>query len=127
MKLLLLFVLSFCTIQEIYPTVLTQKLKIKTLGHLVNFQNINKAISSEKRENFPDTLLKTQEAAIKHGEPFLFKAFGESQVLSEKPYIVTLNAGSWSIKGMLKKRKGGTFLIIMDSVDGRIIKLTHGK
>ena len=101
--------------------------KNQTLGQYILSQEIDKRIEKEKTTSLIDTLLKTKEDAIEYAEPILFNAFGKSQVLNEKPYTTVFDKGIWVIKGTLKRKKGGTFLITLNAKDGKVIKLTHGK
>ena len=75
-----------------------------------------------------DTLIKTQETAIKVAETLLFEIYGEQNIVKQRPYEVYNLEGYWIIKGTLPKGSlGGTFLIITNSTNGQVIKLTHGK
>ena len=84
-------------------------------------------ISSEK-QILVDTVVKSQESAIKYAETILFEIYGQKNIEKQKPYEVYKINGYWIIGGTLPKGMlGGTFLIIVNSQNGQIIKLTHGK
>jgi hypothetical protein len=71
--------------------------------------------------------------AIAVAEPILFKVYGKELILKEMPYDVHLVDSYWLITGSLPKSlrgtvtMGGTFLIILSSKDGQVIKLIYGK
>lgn len=67
-------------------------------------------------------------SAIRAAEPILFKTYGEEPILNQRPYEIYFIDSYWVIRGTLPKEEdGGTFLIILDSRDGSVLKLTHGK
>ncbi|WNJ17150.1 NTF2 fold immunity protein [Pontibacter sp. G13] len=73
-------------------------------------------------------LINTKEKAIELAEFYLFDIYGKKEILNQKPYDIFLIKNHWLIKGTLKKGyKGGTFLIIFDSTNGKILQITHGK
>jgi len=75
-----------------------------------------------------DTLIRTERDAILIAEPILFKTYGKKVIKNERPYHVILKDGFWQITGSLKKGwLGGVFLIIINSKNGEVVKLTHGK
>lgn len=66
--------------------------------------------------------------AVQVAEPILFKVYGKANITNEQPYETYLINHYWVIIGTLPKGwLGGTFLLVLDAQDGRIIKLTHGK
>ncbi len=67
-------------------------------------------------------------SAVEIAEIILFRIYGERNIKKQKPYEVYKIKHYWSIRGTLPRGSlGGTFLIIMDAIDGRIIRITHGK
>ena len=61
-------------------------------------------------------------------ELILFDLYGKKEIQSQRPYDVYKINEYWLVSGTLPKNKrGGTFLIIIDSRNYRIIRLTHGK
>lgn len=67
-------------------------------------------------------------SAVEIAEVILFRIYGERNIKKQKPYEVYKIKHYWSIAGTLPRGSfGGTFLIIMDAIDGRIIRITHGK
>ncbi|MGF7081680.1 NTF2 fold immunity protein [Mucilaginibacter sp. UYCu711] len=92
---------------------------------------INDTLTSETSLQLGITILPDKATAIAVAEPILFKAYGKKLIMSERPYNTKLVKGNWIITGYMPKSTpgdlvgGGTFLIIMSSKDGRVIKLTH--
>lgn len=81
-----------------------------------------------KNEVIPDKVISDSETAVKVAEVFLFKIYGEQNIIKQKSYAVNYINEYYVINGTLPKQmKGGTFLIIINSKDGKVIKLTHGK
>lgn len=75
-----------------------------------------------------DTVISDKETAIKVSEAILFRIYGKENVINERPYEINFINGYWVLGGTLPKgMKGGTFLIILNSKNGQVIKLTHGK
>lgn len=73
-------------------------------------------------------IIQNKETAIQVAEPILFGVYGKENILAEKPYKISNSRNYWIIEGSLPDGyKGGTFLIILDSRNGEIIKITHGK
>jgi len=58
----------------------------------------------------------------------LWDIYGKKRIKKQKPYNVYLIDKYWFLKGTLPKgMKGGTFMIIIDSRNYKVIRLTHGK
>jgi hypothetical protein len=73
------------------------------------------------RELIPD-----KETAISFAEVLLFKTYGEDKVKDEKPYEIYKINGYWIMRGTLPVGyDGGTFEIIFQATDGKVIRLTH--
>jgi|ERR1041385_7687555 hypothetical protein len=87
------------------------------------------ALKEKPGENlFVRKSIKDRQTAINEAEPILFRAYDKDQIIKERPYEAYLINGYWVLSGTLpKKMLGGAFLIIINSVDGRVIKLTHYK
>jgi hypothetical protein len=68
--------------------------------------------------------------AIKTVEPILFRKYGKEKILDERPYQAFRVDNYWLIKGSFPHdpgMKGGTFEIIIDSRDARVIRVLHYK
>jgi hypothetical protein len=106
-----------------------QKLSNRTVsGQKYAEQQVNAARNSTSIPSLPATLLTTQAIAIAVAEPILFSIYGKPTIIKERPYESYLINGCWYIAGTLPKDYlGGTFEIILDAKDGRVIFLSHGK
>ena len=108
--------------------------KLTKADTLIDRKIIKRALTNRtERQILVDKVLPDSETAISVAEPILFKIYGKKQITGEKPYNVNLIDGYWVLSGSLPSPKsdeeveGGTFLIILSSKDGRVIKLEHGK
>ena len=92
-------------------------------------QELNLALTDKtKKQIVVDTLIKDKETAIQISEAILFKVYGKDNIVSQRPYETYFMDGYWIIGGTLPKDMlGGTFLVIINSVNGQVIKLSHGK
>ena len=113
--------------------------------HLSYCQNNNDhwRMSKEQAENIVNETLKdstlhnvignkailtTDKKVIKFSELILFDIYGKKNIEKQKPYDVFLIDKYWLISGTLSKGTlGGTFMMIIDSRNYKIIRLTHGK
>lgn len=76
-----------------------------------------------------DTLIKDKQSLVKYAEPILFKTYGRKTIIKEKLYIVSFKDGVWTMDGTLPKKytDGGTFHIVINAADGKVIKIIHYK
>ena len=91
---------------------------------------LNETISDTKLHNVIGNkpILTDQEKAVNFSEMVLFDIYGKRNIEKQKPYDVYNIDEYWLISGTLPKGKlGGNFLIIIDSRNYEIIRLTHGK
>ena len=73
-------------------------------------------------------LLKDEGKAIEFAEQILFDLYGKKEIKNQRPYEAYNIDNYWVISGTLSKGMfGGTFLIIIDSRDCRVVRITHGK
>jgi hypothetical protein len=73
-------------------------------------------------------LIVDEKTVVAIAEIILFKTYGQKNIEKQRPYEVYKIDSFWSISGTLPKEMlGGTFLIIIDSRDCSVIRLTHGK
>lgn len=78
--------------------------------------------------SFKTLIIKDKETAINVINPILFSVYGENIIKKQQPYEAYLVNNYWIILGTLPKgHLGGTFLIIVDATNSKIIRLTHGK
>lgn len=89
-----------------------------------------KEVLSNKREKqiLVDTVITDKETATIVAETILFKIYGRDNITKQRPYEINQIENYWVLNGTLPKNMlGGTFLIIINSTNGQIVKLTHGK
>ncbi len=89
------------------------------------------ALNDKSQHNLIDSksvIIKDSLTAINIVEPILFSIYGKDNITKQRPYEIYLIDNYWVITGTLPKEYvGGTFLIIINSYDSKIIKITHGK
>ncbi len=89
------------------------------------------ALNGKTQHNVIDNktvILKDRNVAILIAETILFNLYGKENIQRQKPYAVDLLDNYWVISGSLEKDMlGGTFLIILDSRNSEVLKITHGK
>lgn len=79
-------------------------------------------------EILPDKVIPDSQTAVNVAENFIFNIYGKENIIQQRPFNLNLIDDYYIIEGTLPKNTlGGTFLIIINSKDGKIIKLTHGK
>ncbi|MGK0236185.1 MAG: hypothetical protein ACI9EK_002733 [Psychroserpens sp.] len=90
---------------------------------------LKEALSSKnEKQILVEQVIADKETAITIAETILFKIYGKNNIISQRPYEINKFDEYWVLNGTLPKNmKGGTFLIILNSTNGQIIKLTHGK
>ena len=73
-------------------------------------------------------LIKDSLTAVAVIEPLLFSTYGKQAILNQRPYEIYHIGNYWVIMGRIQKGwDGGTFLVIIDDRNAKIIRLTHGK
>ncbi|WP_291147872.1 YbbC/YhhH family protein [Flavobacterium sp. UBA7680] len=102
------------------------------LGKEYAQKELKTTLSEEAPGNYVDNeriLLKDKSSAIKVAESILFGIYGKQNILDQKPYeVYFLDKYYWFIEGTLPENsKGGTFLIIIDARNSKILRITHGK
>ena len=89
------------------------------------------ALSNQVQHNLIDDkrlIIKDSLTAIAVSETILFELYSKKSIENQKPYEIFLIDNHWIISGTLPTNKdGGTFLIIIDARNSRVIKITHGK
>ena len=73
--------------------------------------------------------------AVKIGEAVLIPVYGEKQIASERPFTAGLKGNVWTIEGtlhcpdgkggMTTSCDGGTAVVKISKLDGRIMFMTH--
>lgn len=83
---------------------------------------------NSERQILVDKVITDKETAITISETILFKIYGKNNIISQRPYEINKIDEYWVLNGTLPQNmEGGTFLIILNSKNGQVIKLTHGK
>jgi hypothetical protein len=78
--------------------------------------------------NHKEVIIKDSKSAINIAESIVFGIYSEQTIVDQKPYEAYLIDDYWVISGTLPKGiRGGTFMIIMDARDCKVIRITHGK
>ena len=120
-----------CLLQKEHHQDMDKQKSIKTyrfIGSFYDNQSIN--IDSIYSNDFlPLDVIPDVETAVKVCEPILISAYGED-IMEERPYMVKLcNNNFWRISGSLpsQAKQGGTFSIIIQKSDGKVIKMYHTK
>ena len=94
-------------------------------------QELKTALSGEKQHNVIDNkivIIKDSLTAINIAEPILFDIYGKDNITKQRPYETYFIDNYWVIIGTLPQGYlGGTFLIIIDARDCKILRITHGK
>lgn len=79
--------------------------------------------------NKPEGIIPNPDVAIHIAEKILIPIYDSVSIVSQRPYKVELlNSYIWYVHGQKKSNsEGGTFSILIDKNDGRIISISHGK
>jgi hypothetical protein len=78
--------------------------------------------------NLDSFIIRKANVAISVAEPILFSMYGKENIINQRPYESYQIDKYWIISGTLPKGSaGGTFLIILDARNSKVIRLTHGK
>jgi hypothetical protein len=101
------------------------------MGKTYAQQELKSALTDKGQHNVIDNktvIIKDSLTAIIIAEPILFSIYGKDNIIKQRPYEIYFIDNYWVIKGTLSKGSlGGTFLIIIDSKDSKIIRIAHGK
>ncbi|MDZ4149319.1 MAG: YbbC/YhhH family protein [Flavobacteriaceae bacterium] len=94
-------------------------------------RELEAALIDKNQHNVIDNktiVIKDSLTAIIVAEPILFGIYGKDQITKQRPYKIYFIDNYWIINGSLPTELvGGVFLIIIDSKDSKIIRMTHGK
>lgn len=101
------------------------------LGKSAAEQELKSSLTDKSIHNVVNNktiIIKDTTTALKIAEPLLFQLYGKKHIIKQRPYEIYVIDDYWFIKGTLPKNyRGGTFLIIIDSHDCKVIRITHGK
>ncbi len=102
-----------------------------SLGKSYVEKELQLALTDDSQHNVIDhktAIIKDSLTAINIAEPILFSVYGKDNIVKQRPYETYFIDKYWCLTGTLpSNREGGTFLIILDSRDSRIISITHDK
>lgn len=79
--------------------------------------------------NKPDGVISSPDVAVHVAEKILIPIYDSVNIVSQRPYqIRLLNHHIWSVQGQKSSDyEGGTFSILINKDDGRVIYISHGK
>jgi len=101
------------------------------LGKSYAQQELKIALKVNQQHNVIDNktvIIKDSLTAINVAEPILFSIFGKDRITNQRPYEIYFIDNYWVISGTLPiGYSGGVFLIIIDSRNSKILRITHGK
>lgn len=98
------------------------------LGESHAREQVHLTVKAANKTAFYKPLITTKALAIAVAEPMLFSIYGKENIISQRPYEVYLVDGVWYIGGTLPKdHDGGTFEIMVEASNSRVLALTHGK
>jgi len=117
---------------SISPNTYGQSIPAETIsGKSMAEQELGLALTNKPQNNIIDNktaIIKDSLTAITMAEYILFDIYGRDNITRQRPYETYLINNYWVITGTKPKEyKGGVFLIIIDSRNSKIVKLTHGK
>ena len=101
------------------------------LGKAYAETQLNSVFSDKIEHNIIENktlIVKDSLTALRVTEPMLFNIYDRDNITKQRPYETYLIDNHWIISGTLPKgSRVGTFLIIIDARDGRVLKITHGQ
>lgn len=92
--------------------------------------NLKASLTDKSLHNYLNSkkpVINDSTTAIAVAEPILFSIYGKDNIIKQKPYSVRHIDNYWLISGTLHSGLGGTFFIIIDARDNKIVRITHGK
>ena len=119
---LFLFILAFSCNKEKALNPSFEKIKLSDKEILKEINDC-KLFEIDKEKEINDEV-----SAISVAEPILFSSYGKENILKQRPYKIGKVQNYWVIYGTFNSLGfGGVFEIIIDSKNGKIVRLTHGK
>jgi hypothetical protein len=98
------------------------------MGEAYARQQVQRVTKAAPKAPFYKPLLPTKAVAIAVTEPLLFSIYGKENIIRQRPYEVYLINGFWYLSGTLPQdMDGGTFELVVEAKNGRVVELTHGK
>jgi NTF2 fold immunity protein len=95
-------------------------------------EELKSALADKKYHNVlnrKEVIIKDSTSAINIAETIVFGIYGKENIINKKPYkIYLIDNYYWVISGTLPKgMRGGTFMIIIDARDCKVLRITHGR
>jgi hypothetical protein len=94
-------------------------------------QELKSLLAGKSQHNVIDNktiIIKDSSTAINVAEPILFSIYGKDNIIKQRPYEIYFIDNYWVLTGTLPKGwVGGTFVIIIDSRNSKVLRITHGK
>lgn len=91
----------------------------------------DRIITEKSQHNVIDNknlTIKDSLTAINTAEAILYGTYGKENIIKQRPYEIHFIDSCWVLSGTLPKNSlGGTFLIVLDARNSKIIKIIHGK
>ncbi|GAB2463045.1 hypothetical protein GCM10011375_15010 [Hymenobacter qilianensis] len=105
----------------------SQQLNDRTvLGRAYAEKELKFALGGKIQHNIIDNenaIIKDSVTAISIAEPILFSIYGKDNITRQRPYEIYFIDKYWVISGtLLENSVGGTFLIIVDARNSKIVK-----
>lgn len=101
-------------------SILGEELLKKELDETLKNKSLHNVIDGRRE------IIEDKETAVLLAEKFLFRIYGEEKIKDERPYEIFKFGRYWTMRGTLPKNSlGGTFLIIIDATDSKVIRITH--
>ena len=101
------------------------------LGKKFAQKELDRVVGNEKKNRvyiWEGPLINDEETAIKVVEPILFGKYGQKNIELQKPYEVHKIDQYYIVSGTLPGGSiGGTFVIIIDETNARVLEITHYK
>jgi hypothetical protein len=98
------------------------------MGKAYARQQVQRVTKAVLEVPFYNPLLPTKAVAIAVAEPLLFSIYGKETIIRQRPYEAYLINGFWYLAGTLPQdMDGGTFELVVEAKNGRVVELTHGK
>lgn len=118
---LLIFIIS-CSQSKSERIILGEKYAKSELEKTLNPKNEHNVIDNKS------LIITNKETAVKIAETILFEIYGKKNIENQKPYEIYKFENFYVILGTIPKNSvGGTFIIIIDGTNSKILKISHGK
>lgn len=89
------------------------------------------SLASQAEQSYipPKGFVPDEQTAVRIAEAVLSPIYGADQIAREKPFTAVLKGEVWTVEGHLpaSQNRGGVALVEISKVDGRILRVTHGK